>query len=106
MFIDIEYQGYSKVIVKASGKLDIYSADDYLEEVKKNIKFAKELILDFSKITYVASIGLRVILELHNIMKNNDANMVIKNPCNEVMNVFKMTGFDAFLNIENDINEN
>ena len=106
MFVEVKYLDDLKVLVSAEGKLDIYSANDYLEEVKKNIKFAKELILDFTKITYIASIGLRVILELYTTMKDKNANMIIKNVCEDVMNIFKVTGFIDFLNIENDIGEN
>ena len=74
MFTEIKYLKNAGLLVEAGGKLDIYNAADYLEEIKKNISFTKELILDFSQINYIASIGLRVIHET--------------------------TGFDCFLNIE------
>lgn len=105
MLIKVEYLKNSQVVVHAKGKLDIYTTNDYLDEVKKNIKYAQELILDFSQISYIASIGLRAILELNKAMQDKNANMIIKNVCNDVLNIFKITGFDDFLNIENDTDD-
>ena len=95
--------------VEAEGKLDIYSAPDYLEEVKEYISrsYIKELVLEFSQISYVASIGLRAILELYKIMQERKAVLKLKNVNEEVLYAFKITGFDKFLIIENDSdNEN
>lgn len=105
MLIELKYLENAKLLVQARGKLDIYSTSDYLEEIKKNLNFTKELILDFSEITYIASIGLRAILELHKAMQEKGDSMKIKNVTPDVLNIFKITGFEGFLNIENDENE-
>ena len=103
MFAKITYHKDAVSYVEAEGKLDIYNAPDYLEQVKESLKrmYARELILDFSKISYVASIGLRVILELYNIMQNRKGVLKLKNVNNEILHAFKITGFDKFLIIEN-----
>ncbi len=103
--INVKYLKDAALYVEASGKLDIYNAQDYLDEIKKNLGFTKELILDFSNIDYIASIGLRAVLELHKIMKEKECPMIIKNVRKDVLNIFKTTGFDSFLNIENDEEE-
>ena len=63
----ITYLKNAVLYVEAKGKLDIYNAQDYLDEIKDSLskKYIKELVLEFSGISYVASIGLRVILELY-----------------------------------------
>lgn len=86
---------------KGIGKLDIDSSAEYgmkIKDVLEDDYSIKELVLDFSEITYVASIGLRVLLELFQYM---DARGTIRvtNVQEQVLNVLKMTGFDKFLNI-------
>lgn len=104
MFTKITYLKNATSYVEAEGKLDIYHAPDYLEEIKEHINniHPSELILDFSKINYVASIGLRAILELHKTMIHRRGQLVLKNVNQEIMQAFKFTGFDKFLTIENE----
>lgn len=105
MYIKTTYLRDAVLYVEAKGKLDIYNAQDYLDEVKKHLIYVKELILDFSQIEYVASIGLRAILELHKIMQERDCHITLKNVNEAVLNVFQITGFDKFLTIKNDSDE-
>ena len=104
MFTKITYLKDAVLYAETSGKLDIYSAPDYLEKIKEHLKlrYTKTLILEFSQINYVASIGLRAILELYNIMQNKKGLLILKNVNEEILHAFKYTGFDKFLNIEND----
>lgn len=92
----------SVLYVEAEGKLDIYSAPDYLEDIKEALSrtFTKELVLEFSKISYAASIGLRTILELYKIMQGKNGILKLKNVNKEVLYAFQLTGFDKFLIIE------
>ena len=84
----------------ASGKIDIDTAVEYGTKITDAIddNEIKKLILNFSEITYISSMGLRVILELHQKMSNLGS-MKIVNVSEEILNIFKMTGFDKFLNI-------
>lgn len=103
MFTKITYLKDAVLYVEAKGKLDIYNAQDYLDEIKEHLnrKYTNELVLEFSNISYVASIGLRVILELYKIMQEKDCILKLKNVNEEVLHAFKITGFDKFLTIEN-----
>lgn len=104
MFAKITYFKNAVSYVEAEGKLDIYSASDYLERIKEHLKnrYTKELVLEFSKITFIASIGLRTILELHQIMQSKNGILKLKNVNKEILYSFQITGFDKFLIIEND----
>ena len=103
MFTKITYKN-AKSYVEAQGKLDIYTAPDYLEEVKEHLSriCTKELVLEFSKISFIASIGLRTILELYKIMQARNGILRLKNVNESVLYAFSITGFDNFLIIEND----
>ena len=73
MLIKIEHLN-SMSYVEAEGKLDIHNAPDYLDKIKEHLRKTNTtfLILDFSKISFVASTGLRTILELYNIMQRKN----------------------------------
>ena len=104
MFTKITYIKTPTLYVEAKGKLDIYNAYDYLDEVKEHLSRtnATELVLDFSQIESVASIGLRSILALYKIMKEKDGHLILRNVNKDVLYAFQITGFDKFLIIEND----
>ena len=101
MEIHLEKDFNGVLTVKAAGKLDIDTSADYgfkIKDVLEDDSSIKELVLDFSEIPYVASIGLRVLLELFQYMDPRGVMRVI-NVQDQVLNVLKMTGFDKFLNI-------
>ena len=104
MFAKITYLENGISYVEAEGKLDIYTAPNYLDDIKDYIKsrYVRELILEFSKIRYVASIGLRALLELYKIMQERDGILKLRNVNDEVLHAFNMTGYDDFLTIEYD----
>jgi len=84
--------------VKAIGKLDIDNSAEYGMKVKDAIDDVNELVLDFAEITYIASIGLRILLELYQQMSKQGSIKLI-NVQEPVLNILKMTGFDKFLSI-------
>lgn len=104
MFAKITYLENGISYVEAEGKLDIYTAPNYLDDIKDYIRsrYVRELILEFSKISYVASIGLRALLELYKIMQARDGILKLRNVNDEVLHAFNMTGYDDFLTIEYD----
>ena len=57
------------------------------------------IVLDVEKLVYISSAGLRVLLSMQKVM-NNQGTMVIKNVCENVMDIFEVTGFSDILNIE------
>ena len=103
MIIKIESLN-SMSYVEAEGKLDIHNAPDYIDKIKEHLRKTNTtfLILEFSKISFVASTGLRVILELYNIMQRKNGTLKLVNVNKEVLLTFQTTSFDKFLFIEND----
>ena len=98
MEITLKKMNNNGLYVKASGKLDIDSSAEYGMKIKDELDDVNELVLDFSNITYVASIGLRVLLELYQQMSKQGSIKLI-NVQEPVLNVLKMTGFNKFLSI-------
>ena len=87
-----------KLTVAVEGRLDTSTAPE-LEKELSNLAGVKELFLDFAKLEYVSSAGLRVLLASQKTM-NGQGKMVIKNVNETIMEVFEITGFADILTIE------
>ena len=59
-----------------------------------------ELVLDFTQVAYISSAGLRTVLAAQNWMNSKNGSMKIRGASKNIINVFKVTGFDTFLNLE------
>lgn len=82
------------------GRLDTTTAPTLEAELKKSVTDdVKELIFDFSKLEYISSAGLRVLLAAQKVM-NAQGTMKIKNVSEEIMEIFDVTGFTDILTIE------
>ena len=85
--------------IAVEGSIDTVTSSDFENNVINALDDAKKLIIDFEKVDYVSSAGLRTILLLNEKMDELNG-MVIKNINDDVREVFEMTGFDELLNIE------
>lgn len=88
----------SKLTVTLEGRLDTTTAPQLEIELKSSIEGVDNLALDFEKLEYLSSAGLRVILSAQKIM-NKQGEMVIKNVNETIMEVFEVTGFVDILTI-------
>ena len=81
------------------GRLDTTTAPQLEEELTRSIEGVTELNLDFAKLEYLSSAGLRVILAAQKTM-NKQGKMVIRNVNETIMEVFEVTGFSDILTVE------
>ena len=81
------------------GRIDATNAADIGMAINDELDNMRELILDFLDVEYISSMGLRVVLELQKRMKEQ-GRMKVVNVNDTVMDIFKMTGFDKFMTIE------
>ena len=88
-----------KLTVYFEGDIDTTSAPQAYEYLQKHMEGVEELILDFSKLNYVSSAGLRVILFAQKTM-SNQGKMVIRNVNSDIMETFELTCFTDLLTIE------
>ena len=88
-----------KLTVEVSGRLDTLTAPEFESKVEPELSGVKDLVIDLKDLEYISSAGLRVLMGLIKIMKDQGEMKVI-NPSEVVMDVFSLTGFDSILNIE------
>ena len=84
--------------IALEGRLDTTTAPE-LEKELGGLNDVTTLTLDFSKLEYISSAGLRVLLSAHKIMSRKGGMKVTH--VNEIVNeVFEVTGFSDILTIE------
>ncbi len=98
MTINKQQEG-TKLVVALEGRLDTTTAPQLETEFKRSIADVTELVLDFAKLEYLSSAGLRVLLAAQKVM-NKQGSMVIKNVNETIAEVFEITGFSEILTIE------
>lgn len=87
------------LVVALEGRLDTTTAPQLEEELKTGLEGVTDLVIDLSKLEYVSSAGLRVLLSAFKIMRNK-GKMKVTNANELVKEVFEVTGFSDFLPIE------
>ncbi|GHV47628.1 hypothetical protein AGMMS49546_37440 [Spirochaetia bacterium] len=88
-----ERRNGTKVVLLIAGKLDTTAAPDLESELDTLIRtFTTEIILDFSKLTEISSMGLRVILQTQKSLSAKKGKLVITNISPLVREIFEMTG--------------
>ena len=86
-------------IIEIIGRLDTTTAPALDKAINEDMGDAKNLVLDVKGMEYISSAGLRVLLSAQKKMQKIGSMKVI-NVCEEVMEVFEMTGFADILEIE------
>ena len=88
-----------ELVVAPEGRLDTKTASELEDVLVGSIDEAESLVLDFAKLEYISSAGLRVLLTANSAMSAKGGMKVIN--VNElVQEVFKLTSFTAILTIE------
>lgn len=88
-----------KLTLALEGRLDTTTAPQLEAEVTGSLTGVTELVLDFSRLEYLSSAGLRVILTAQKIM-NRQGKMVICHVNATILEVFEVTGFVDILTIQ------
>ena len=81
------------------GRLDTVTSPDFEAEIKDSLSDAKNLVLDFEKLDYISSAGLRVLLAAQKII-GGDGQMKLINVNETIMEICEVTGFTDILTIE------
>ena len=104
MDIIIKSNELNALYVETVGRLDLDNAVEYGTKIKDYIEDSDititELTLDFSQITFISSFGLKIILELYKLMKEQNGVLKLKGVSESLMNSFRIVGFNKFLVFE------
>ena len=98
MTIEIK-RNAKETVIELVGRLDTTTAPSLDKTINEDLVNSKNLVLDFKNLEYISSAGLRVLLGAQKKLQKIGSMKVI-NVCEEVMEVFEMTGFADILTIE------
>ena len=98
MTIEIK-KNTEETIIEIVGRLDTITAPALDKTINDDIGDTKNLVLDVKGMEYISSAGLRVLLSAQKKMQKIGS-MKVTGVCEDVMDVFEMTGFADILVIE------
>ena len=86
--------------VEVEGRIDTITSQQLEESLNEDIENIDSLTLDFEKLEYISSAGLRLLIATQKKLKSSDTPLTIIN-VNETLNeIFRMSGFDKLLTIQ------
>ena len=88
-----------KTCFQLEGRLDTVTAPELEQALKEVLDDAGELTLDFGKLDYISSAGLRVLLSAQKQMRQKGS-MKLTHVSETIMEIFEVTGFSEILTIE------
>lgn len=86
--------------LRVEGRVDTITSPQLQEAVLEAFQEAKKVVLDFEKVTYISSAGLRVLLIGQKTAQSKHMSMVLIHVGETVKNVLDMVGFSSVLTIE------
>ena len=99
MSLNIEKKFSDGNTIVLSRRLDTVTAPQLEAELENILSDSDALVLDMANLEYISSAGLRVILKAQKAM-NTKGTMKLIHVGESIMEVFDITGFSDFLNIE------
>jgi len=86
---------------KLVGRVDGTNADHYDLEISTLLKSADQSFsIDLSGLTYISSLGLRVLLKSAKTLKEQNKKLILSKPNSEILDLLLMSGFDKIIEIE------
>lgn len=94
------------LIIRLNGRLDAITSGEAEKKVLDFIdKGDKKLLLDFLKVDYISSAGMRMLLSVAKKLRSVSGKLVLCSINTRVMDVLKMSGFDHVMDLQNSENE-
>jgi len=90
----------NQVTLQIEGRVDTNTSPQLQDEILKAFQSAKTAILDFEKVPYISSAGLRALLIGQKTAASKGAAMELVNVPGVVMSVLETVGFNKILTIK------
>ena len=84
------------------GDLDVYNINKVTGEIQKKIKNAKseKIVFDLSKLDYLDSSGIGVLVKFYKFLKDKNKKMQIYRPTENVLKLIEMTKLDKIIEVK------
>ena len=103
MELEIKNQSEQITHLALRGRLDTAGVGEVdLRFTALTVPRAKPLLLDMSEVTYIASLGLRMLLTVAKALDHRGVKMVLLSPQPAVRKVLSLSGFDQLIPVRDD----
>lgn len=89
----------TELTIALEGRLDTTTSPELEAALKESLDGVTALTLDFSRLEYISSAGLRVLLSTQKTM-NKQGSMKLTHVGEVIQEIFEVTGFTDILTIE------
>lgn len=93
----VKEENFAKILIE--GRIDTQTAGTFDKEIRKVMKKINNICLDFKKVEYITSAGLRVILAVSKEL-NGKGKLTIINTSSLIKEIFDMTGFSEVVEVD------
>ncbi len=84
--------------IAIEGQIDTLTAPELEQAVNDAVPNCEKMVFDMSQVDYISSGGIRVVVGTSHILGKD--NLTLRGLAPNVYEIFRLTGFTAFLNIE------
>lgn len=95
----VEIKNENSITLDVAGRIDAMSSPELQNKILLCLQKMSILEVNFEKVEYISSAGLRVLLLGHKTAASKGGKMTILNVNSIVGEILRTTGFDKFLNI-------
>ena len=89
-----------RVVLEVTGKVDRMTTPQLQDAILLSLQKMSQLEINFAGVNYISSAGLRALLMGHKTAQSKQGRMYLTQVSDSVKEIFKMTGFESFLEIE------
>jgi len=93
------------MVVELTGELDGKTAPEVQEKILPQCQPDAKVLLDMSKVPYMSSAGLRMLLSLYRQVTGKGGSIVLSGVVEEIRDTMSVTGFLKFFVIHNTVEE-
>ena len=95
-----EYFNGQELVIELAGEIKNEVAHEFEDELMAALSVCPKLVLNIEKVTYIASIALKSLLSVQQMIDEiEDSSMILSHVSSEVMGIFNETGFSDILQI-------
>ena len=86
------------LVIRPEGRLDTSTVEEFENEVLPTIRQSgQDVLIDFGRLEYISSAGLRSMLLLAKMMKKNEKKLALYALSKPIQEVFRISGFDTII---------
>jgi anti-sigma B factor antagonist len=99
--LSVKHSDEQSNIIVLTGEIDIYSAPDFKEQLYRIIGEGRQsVILECEELSYIDSMGLGILVGALKRLKEQERDIVVRNPKSNIRKLLRITGLDKVFIIE------